>query len=292
MAVVKKHSDADAAVVSGHINVPDGFRLAVDLAGNPWQHRVLFLHGGGQSRRSWHRAIRNMVGNGFSVLSYDLRGHGDSDWAPDGDYSLDAHVRDLTAIIESLPSRPSIVGAAFGGRVALEATAALGPDLVRNLVLVDLAPRLDPAGIERVRSFFRVSRDGFDSIEQAGAALDQYAERSMTRNFFKLRGLLRIGPDQRFYWRWDPRVGSDGFFTPPDLEARLSESAARLAVPTLLVRGTDSDLVTDQSVAHFRECQPAAEVVSIPGSGHLMKAQDLNVYCAATLAFLKANTGR
>ncbi|MHC0054647.1 alpha/beta fold hydrolase [Actibacterium sp. D379-3] len=74
---------------------------------------------------------------------------------------------------------------------------------------------------------------------------------------------------------------------PPGVEERLSRAAAQLRVPCLLVRGTESDLVTQDCVDHFRTCQPDARVFDIQGGGHLMKTQDLTVFCAATMEFLQ-----
>lgn len=281
----------DVQIVSGEFTTPEGIALATDIAGEPWKPRLIFVHGGGQSRRSWRRALRNMAASGFSVVSFDLRGHGESAWSDEGDYTLEAHVRDLTAIVQAMPSRPSLIGASLGGRVALETAARLGPECVKALVLVDLTPKLDPAGMERVQNFLRISMNGFDTIEEAAAVLEKYAERQIGHNYFRLRDSIHTGPDGRIYWRWDPQAATEKSLSRPDIEDELTEAAANLKVPTLLVRGTESDLVTDDCVSHFKTTLPSAEVFNIPGGGHLMKTQDLTVFCEATIDFLKrANT--
>lgn len=277
----------DRQIVTAAFTTPEGLRLATDLAGEPWRPRLIFIHGGGQSRRPWRRALGNMARAGFSVVSFDLRGHGESDWHAGGDYSLDAHVRDLTAIIRAMPSKPSLIGASLGGRVALEAAASLGPELVRALVLVDLTPRLDETGLQRVLTFLKVSENGFDTVEQAAAVLEKYTERRIGTNYFNLRDSIRVEGDGRIHWRWDPVAAVPRNLVQAGMEERLSLSAARLEVPTLLVRGTQSDLVTDACVAHFRMCQPRAEVVDIADGGHLMKTQDLSIFCEATTDFLR-----
>lgn len=282
-----KAEAGDIAIVSGEFTTPEGIALATDIAGDPWKPRLIFVHGGGQSRRSWRHALRNMAKSGFSVVSFDLRGHGESAWSIDGDYTLEAHVRDLAAIVHAMPSRPSLIGASLGGRVALETASRLGPELVKALVLVDLTPKLHPVGMERVQRFLQISRSGFDTIEDAAAVLEKYAERRIGANYFRLRNSIRLAADGRIYWRWDPEAAGEYSLACPDIETRLTDAASRLEIPTLLVRGTESDLVTDDCVAHFRRTLPSAEVFDIAGGGHLMKTQDLKVFCEGTIDFLE-----
>jgi pimeloyl-ACP methyl ester carboxylesterase len=278
---------ADAPpIISAHFTTPDGLRLATDLAGDPWKPRLVFVHGGGQSRRSWRGALRRMAGAGFSVVSFDLRGHGESDWAPDGDYSLAAHTRDLVAILRAVPSPPCLIGASLGGRAAMLAAAELGPEMVRALVLVDVTPRLHPAGVDRVRRFLRASVGGFASLDAAAATLELYSEREFRNRLDRLRDSVRTGPDGRVYWRWDPGAAQEAFLDPPQAEERLIAAVARFRGPMLLVRGTLSDLVTDDCVAHFRAARPDAGLAEIVGGGHLMKSQRLDDFCEATLEFL------
>lgn len=273
-------------ILPASFTTPDGIQLAADIAGEPWLPRLVFIHGGGQSRRSWHKALQVMAARGFSVISYDLRGHGDSDWSRTGDYDLDAHVRDLTMIINAMPHRPAVIGASLGGRVALQTAAALGPAHVRALVLVDITPRIGKAGLERVQTFLRLSKQGFDSIQEAAATLERFAEHKIGANYFRLAHSIRTGADGRIYWRWDPLAAGEERLAEDGMEARLTDAARRLSCPTLLVRGTESDIVTDDCVAHFRDVQPAAEVIDIKGAGHLMKSDRLTTFCEATLEFL------
>jgi len=289
-AIPERPSADRLTIVSGYFTTPEGIRLATDIAGDPWRPRLIFVHGGGQSRRSWRSALQRMAAAGFSVISLDLRGHGESDWAADADYSLDAHVRDLSAIVRAMPSRPSIIGASLGGRVALQTAATLGGDHVKSLVLVDLTPRMNSKGLQRILAFLSVSVDGFDSIQDAARTLEIYAERHIGPNFFKLRHSVRSGEDGRIYWRWDPNAALQKHISPSGIEDRLSAAAASLTMPTLLVRGTLSDVVTDDCVADFKRALPTAEVVDIVGGGHLMKTQRLDVFCDATIDFL--NRGR
>ena len=89
----------------------DGIRLTADEVGPPHAPAVILLHGGGQTRHSWSGAMLALAGCGYRVINFDARGHGDSDWSPDGAYELDDRVRDLRTIVESLNCRFALVGA-------------------------------------------------------------------------------------------------------------------------------------------------------------------------------------
>ncbi|AQA21955.1 alpha/beta hydrolase fold family protein [Rhodococcus sp. MTM3W5.2] len=80
---------------------------------------VLMLHGGGQTRHSWNRAAATLSRDGWTVYTLDARGHGDSDWAPDGDYRVDGLVDDLRGVIDQLGEAPVLFGASLGGMTGL-----------------------------------------------------------------------------------------------------------------------------------------------------------------------------
>src|SRR6476619_8187228 len=122
----------------------DGNRMAADVAGDPADPPVVLLHGGGQTRHSWGTTVETLGTRGWRVYSVDLRGHGDSEWAADGDYTLDALSGDVLAITRTFTDPPALVGASLGG---ISSLAAIGehPDVAvaRALVLVDVAPRIE-----------------------------------------------------------------------------------------------------------------------------------------------------
>jgi pimeloyl-ACP methyl ester carboxylesterase len=97
-----------------------GIRIAADLAGPEAGLPALLMHGGGQTRHSWRNGLEALAANGYRVVAVDSRGHGESAWDSDGDYSLDAQVADLEALVAQLPPKPALVGASMGGVTALE----------------------------------------------------------------------------------------------------------------------------------------------------------------------------
>src|ERR1700710_2292207 len=93
--------------------------IAADVAGPEDGVPVILQHGGGQTRASWGAAVLEGARRGFRMIALDLRGHGDSDWSPAGDYSLDAYASDIEAVAGTLRADPFVVGASLGGHAAL-----------------------------------------------------------------------------------------------------------------------------------------------------------------------------
>jgi len=265
-------------------------RLAADLV-EPEASRgfVVLLHGGGQTRHSWHGTAAALAGPGWTTLAYDARGHGDSDWASSGDYSIDAYVTDLRLVIEQVaPPRPLVlVGASLGGLTILIGQAG-APDLADGIVLVDIVPKPRPGGVERIRRFMTAAPDGFASLDEAAAAIQAYyPRRGRLRDHSGLTKNLRQGGDGRWRWHWDPRMLAAG----PDLQSlldgtRATEAAARLSVPTLLVSGGDSDVVRQEDVLRFRALVPAAQTVNVAGAGHMVAGDRNDQFADAIGRFL------
>src|SRR6201996_5837889 len=92
-----------------------GTRIVADRLGDPAAPAVVFLHGGGQTRRSWGRAAAAVAERGWQAITVDLRGHGESDWSDDGDYRVTTFAHDVLEVLRALPPRPVLVGASLGG---------------------------------------------------------------------------------------------------------------------------------------------------------------------------------
>jgi pimeloyl-ACP methyl ester carboxylesterase len=269
------------------IEVP-GAGLA--LAGTRWTAEgpvdrgpMLLLHGGGQTRHSWRRTGPSMAALGFDVLSLDARGHGDSDWAPDGDYTPDALVADLRAVVDWLGRPPVVVGASMGGITGLVA-AGEHPATVRALVLVDIVPKVDPEGVRRIRAFMGGAPTGFGSLEEVAEAIRRYQpHRVRPVDTESVRKNVRRGDDGRWYWHWDPAFLRSG---QPDSGRRLQAAAERVRVPTLLVRGTESDIVTEEGVRELLAAIPGSRHVAVAGAAHMVAGDDNSVFLTNVAAFL------
>jgi pimeloyl-ACP methyl ester carboxylesterase len=265
-----------------------GVNIVGDVGGDPRGEPVILLHGGGQTRHSWGGAARELTARGYHVAAIDLRGHGDSDWAPDANYSIDAQVGDVRAVIGQMPKPPVLIGASMGGLISLTAAGEAPEQPIRALVLVDVTPRVDPGGRARIIGFMRDRPDGFTSVEEAADAIAAYLpHRPRPKDSSGLNRNLRLRADGRWYWHWDPR-----FFTTfePDHEAavaRYTAAARSVRVPTLLVRGSKSELVTAENVKHFREAIPHAEYADVTDAAHMIAGDRNDAFNAVVLDFLE-----
>jgi pimeloyl-ACP methyl ester carboxylesterase len=270
-------------------------RLAADLT-EPEAPRgfVMLLHGGGQTRHSWHGTAAALAGQRWTTLTYDARGHGDSDWAPLGDYSIDVYVADLRLVIDQVaPPRPLVlVGASLGGMTILIGQAE-APGLADGIVLVDIVPKPQLDGVERIQRFMTANPDGFASLDEAAAAIQAYnPRRGRPRDHSGLSKNLRQGDDGRWHWHWDPGILGDG----SDLRSlvagtRATEAAARLSVATLLISGGDSDVVRREDVLRFRALVPAAQTVDVAGAGHMVAGDRNDRFADAIGRFLAGIPG-
>lgn len=273
----------------------DGNRLAADVSGPSGGRPVVLLHGGGQTRHSWNKTLAALGSTGWQAFSVDLRGHGDSDWADDGDYSLDAFVGDVVAISAALDRPPALVGASLGGIASLAALGERRDVAVGSaLVLVDVAPRIEAGGGERIGRFMlEHMADGFGSLDEVADALQRYnPHRPRPSNLSGLRKNVRLSDDGRWYWHWDPafisgRLGARDETRVSLLDGTRLERAARAVLePTLVVRGRMSDLLSEAGARELLALVPHAEMVDVAGAGHMVAGDRNDLFNDAVVAFL------
>jgi pimeloyl-ACP methyl ester carboxylesterase len=271
--------------------VLDGIELAADeyAAGTDSKGTALLLHGGGQTRHSWKGAAAAIAASGWHTLSLDARGHGDSAWAPDGDYSMQALVGDLTQVAREY-HRPVLIGASMGGLTSLVAVGE-GAVTACGLVLVDVAPRIEKSGADRIGAFMRANPEGFESLEAVAEAVAAYnPHRARPPRPEGLRKNVRLREDGRWHWHWDP-----AFIQPVDDEPgrlvdpeRLRDAAQAVRVPTLLVRGVQSDVLSEEGAREFLQLVPEAHFVDVKGAGHMVAGDDNDIFAREVRRFLDA----
>jgi pimeloyl-ACP methyl ester carboxylesterase len=285
------------------IPVAPGVSLEADAYGDDADPPVVLLHGGGQTRHSWDNSARILGRSGWYALTVDLRGHGDSDWSPDGDYQFERYAEDVRAVAGSLPSKPALVGASLGGMASLLAVGEADDEIASGLVLVDIAPQIEIAGVARIRAFMRRGLGGFADLEEAADAIASYnPHRPRPEDLSGLKKNLRLKDDGRWYWHWDPRFmalqepdepGLDGLPSARMVQpARLEDAARRLRLPTLLVRGASSDLLSEEGAAAMRELVPHAKQVDVAGAGHMVAGDRNDRFNTAVVDFLEHDVRR
>jgi pimeloyl-ACP methyl ester carboxylesterase len=270
-----------------------GLRLAADVLGDSHDPPIVFFPGAGQTRHSWRRAAIALAAQGHHVISMDLRGHGESDWARDGDYSLDAFVDDVIAIIRTLASPPILIGASIGGIASLVAIGESGERLARGLVLVDVVPKMPGEGLDRIRSFMGAGVSGFVSVEEASAAVASYLpNRRRPKSTEGLENNLRRGSDDRLYWHWDPafHAGSKQR-ADQGMLARMEAAASTIDIPTLLVSGADSEVVNREGAAQLMRLIPQAKWLAVHGAAHMVAGDENDAFNAAVSEFVAGLSG-
>jgi pimeloyl-ACP methyl ester carboxylesterase len=272
----------------------DGVRLAGDLEGPEGAPTVFLTPGGGQTRHSWGTTLRSLVREGYRVLSLDHRGHGESEWSED--YRFELFGEDLAKVVPTVAGGAPylLAGASLGGLASLYAAPALqrNGNGLAGIALVDVVPRVDPKGSDRILGFMRGHIDGFANLEAAAAAIGKYRhEKPRAKNLKGLAKNLRLR-DGRYYWHWDPTFieklgGSAAGSARATATEALERAAEAVRVPTLLVRGALTDIVSPEGVEEFRKLIPHLEVEDVSDAGHIVVGDNNAVFETVIVAFLK-----
>lgn len=264
----------------------DGLPLVVDArgAGAP---TLLFAHGFGQTRGAWNTTADTLAAQGCRCVSFDSRGHGESGRVAGGDYHMDQFAGDLRALALAQPEPPVLVGASMGGLLGLVLAGEARPAPFRALVLVDITPRWETAGVERILAFMQAHPDGFadyaEAAEEIAAYLPQRRERKSEE---QLKPLLREGDDGRLRWHWDPAMLAGVVGESESYQPRLLAAAARVDVPVLLLSGERSDVVSRDTVAEFLELVPHARHVVVAGATHMLAGDANQAFTCEIAAFI------
>lgn len=232
-----------------------GARLEAEAIGSETDPAVLLVHGAGQTRAIWGSVAKALELAGRRVISLDLRGHGGSDWPEDGRYDFDAFVGDLRAVLAQLGTRPVVVASTLGGWVAsaaLEQDAAL---LASGLVLVDVPVDVDPAVSRRIGERLR---------ETAGLAPGRAS--------------------------WDTRL--IGALDTGAMAGRMMAAAARIALPTLYVRGAVSEIVSHAEAAAFVGRLPDGEFAEVEDAALVVRDDRIEALGGHLVDFLERRAPR
>jgi len=282
---------ADAGV--SRLGTQDGLALALEHFGDRAAPALVFAHGFGQTRHAWDDTAATLGAQGWHCITTDARGHGESGWVANGAYDYNQLIDDLAQIARASTSTdtlPVLVGASMGGLVGLCAQALHAP-LFRALVLVDITPRWEAAGVARIIGFMRAHPDGFADYSEAADAIAAYLPHRAERYSAdqsrpeRLRKLLIAHADGRLRWHWDPHLldyieaHSDGW------QSAIFDAARRIDVPTLLISGLRSDVVSDATIAEFLELVPHARHARVDAT-HMVAGDANTAFAHALQEFL------
>nr|MCH9674927.1 alpha/beta hydrolase [Gammaproteobacteria bacterium] len=241
---------------------------------------IMLLHGGHQSAHSWDLVSLHLAQK-YHVFAPDQRGHGDSEWSRDCEYSNEEMALDAHALITVLGlSKPLVMGHSMGGRNTL-LMALSDPTIARGLVIVDVGPEISDAG-RRVISSFVSSNEEFDDLDQFFANVrrydpyrsDEHILRTVKYNLFQRA-------DGKYVSKCDRAPRRLGLASRTSDAERLSlESVRTLDLPVLLLRGQTSNVLAADAAERFVEALPQGQLVTVPDCGH-------NVHSQNTLGFLE-----
>ncbi len=265
----------------------DGITIRAHAYGDPSHPPVILAHGGGQTRHSWGGTASTLADLGWYAICYDHRGHGDSDWSHSNDYPTDRFAKDQINIAESLLQAPVLIGASLGGIAAMIAQGSQPHrEIFAAIVLVDITPNMNRDGAVEVLEFMgRHMEAGFSNLEEAADAISGYTGRPRRKDLSGLSKNLRHR-NGRWYWHWDP-----GF-----VEERLEDNSGpeRLMVlcqsiqqPMMLIRGRESNLVTEEQAQEFLNAVPSARYADVANARHMVAGDRNDIFTQAVSRFLE-----
>ena len=269
-----------------------GLKIAADIAGTGARGDVLLAHGAGQTRYSWASTVDRLADRGFRAISIDLRGHGDSDWSPEGEYQNRRFAEDIADVVAELGGKPAMIGASLGGLASLGLEASLAPGTFSSLTLVDIIPNPNPDGSSRVLGFMGANlEEGFESLEAASDAIAAYMpHRPRPRDLSGLSKNLRLGEDGRYRWHWDPKFMT-GMRTPlPGIKPIPMEEMDALYramdLPVHVIRGRMSELVSEEAALEFVKSLKHGTFTDVAQAGHMVAGDRNDAFLEAVVAFL------
>jgi non-heme chloroperoxidase len=248
-------------------------------AGRP---ALVCLHGITQTAHSWDE-VAPALARTHHVRALDQRGHGDSTWAPDGDYRITTQNHDVERFLQVIDAAPAVlVALSMGGLVALT-LAARAPELVRALVVVDIAPEVQRGGVDNIRSFVAAT-DELDTFEDFVQRAHSFNPRRSLANIRdRLRHNLKQLPSGRWTWKYDPELRNPARVG--DALGDLWAEVAKIRCPVLIVRGGESDILAPEVATRFGGIVKA-EVRTVAGAGHSVMGDNPSGFLAAVEPFL------
>ncbi|MBO0735921.1 MAG: alpha/beta hydrolase [Alphaproteobacteria bacterium] len=247
---------------------------------------VLFLHGGALTAHTWDLCCLALR-DSFHCIALDQRGHGDSDWAPDADYSIAAQREDIKGFVDELGlPRFVLVGMSMGAINAL-AFAIHHTQRLSALVLIDAGPEVRRPGSRRIRDFVNggAEPETLDAIIARALAFNPRRDPTILRR--SLMHNLRRQSDDTWVWKYDRKR-----FQQMDREAHaaerrgLADGLAEITCPTLVVRGAESDVFHEEDAERLVQRLPDGRYVTIPGAGHTVQGDNPRDLAAALREFL------
>jgi len=249
--------------------------------GNDTATPFILIHHNQSNAHTWDFFARR-IRDRYRVIAMDMRGHGDSDWAGEGNYTTEHHASDVAALIRHLGlTRAILMGGSTGGRVAL-VTAATLPDVAAVLIMEDVGAVRPPSIAQGFADRVAAGELEFDTVDEWARQLQNQHRRTPFHVFQHLaaHGTKRL-PNGKLGLKRDVLIQRDF------IALELWRYVEQLRCPFLLLHGTLSDVVGEDQIARFREIRPDMEIVTVEDAGHLIVHDQPEVFDATVLGFLQ-----
>jgi pimeloyl-ACP methyl ester carboxylesterase len=278
---------------SGYVDI-DGRQVHYLEWGKSGRPPVLALHGGGQTAYMYEELGKALRGT-HHVLAPDLPGHGDSDSLPGLALTRQAIAGALPALMAEFGfARAAVVGASLGGITAITLSRS-HPELIGSIVLIDVGHQLEEAGVQRIIKFMS-EHESFGSLEEAAEAIAEYSPRRSAARTTSLTRNLRQRSDGRWIWKHGFGRLRPGMPSPADswrdILDGLDDDARHVGVPTLVLRGAESDVLSDDGARDVAALIPNGQVVVVPDAGHLTAADNPDGTVAHIKSFLTGGNAK
>jgi pimeloyl-ACP methyl ester carboxylesterase len=261
----------------------NGLRFHFREWGDQSARPLVVLHGFTGHAASWDSFAAAMAGR-YRVLCLDQRGHGESDWTED--YSTEAMVSDVAAFVGALGLvKYDLLGLSMGGSNAIH-FAGSNPAGLERLVIVDIGPEIVRSGLGRINSGVQAT-DTFDTPEDAIAAGRRANARADEHELrHRVRNNLLLTADGKWTYRYDRRLRDSSQSRPRPSTDENWAAWQRIDVPTLLIRGSESDILASEIAAKMVETNPNCRFVEVAGSGHSIPLEAPRGFLEAVRTFL------
>jgi pimeloyl-ACP methyl ester carboxylesterase len=249
--------------------------------GNPDTLPMVLLHGLYGNAHYWDFFASNMS-NQYHILALDQRGHGDSTWA--GNYGPRDYVSDLEAFVVKLDLKEiTLIGHSLGGINSI-LYAALHPDHIAKLVIIDIGPEIASAGAERMLKEMLNEPDSFASLEEAASYIMQI-QPSYSDIFLRhqLKHALKQDNSGKFTFKFDTALRDTNMRSPE----WLWEYLELVVCPALILHGSDSDILLDNIAHRMCNCLPFGSITDISPAGHSIPGDNPQEFETAVRHFLE-----
>jgi esterase len=258
------------AVPAGAVLELNGLRIHYLDWGRPSAAPVVCVHGYTSSAQAFNAPARHFQDR-LRLIAPDVRGHGESAWSPAGAYQYQDQVGDLAALVDALAlDRFTLIGTSMGGIIAM-AYAGAHPDRLQGLVVNDIGPDTE-TGSQRITETVGSRPEDFATLDEAMAYRRQVSPITAGRREEDQRelalGVLRQRADDRWIWKMDPAYITQRVQHGAPRRPALWPILQQLPCPTLVVWGTDSDVLSEAQARRMVATLPKGQLVAVPGVGH------------------------